>query len=351
MKLLFKLSNTGGKPATVGNSNFKEHFAAINSNTAWSSIEPSIRRATEKYLIPHVSKELYEDLATVYADGDPLSTSQEEFLTACQDVVAYYTILDSFAELNISIGDMGIVEKGSNQQPVSPVAQWRYRESKYEICKKADELLDYVIRLLEGYIHENIAYFALWSESSAYGQTRTCFFSDAKDFSRYVNINASRRMLNELTVYIFKAEEQIDKVIGEDQFNALASDIMQGETLTAPFDSLVEKIKRFVASKAVTMGAPKLLLRIEGGGISLSSYTDGIDSTNHYSQATRGAEAVEGYIQGLKSEADTYFQDMMNFIYEKIDDMPLIKNSAGYGDYSTASSSTVYSNGPGGVFL
>lgn len=352
MKLLFKTSNTGGSTPTIGASNFKEHYAAINSNTAWKTIQPSIRRATETYLIPYISSELYEDISDKYDASEELDDEQTVFLTACQDVVAFYTILLLSPELNVSIGDMGVVEKGSNQQPVLPVAQWRYKEFKYDLTKKADAALDYVLELLESYVHDEVEYFNLWKNSTAYGQVRTSFFNSAAAFSKYVNINNSRRLFNSLGIDIKRAEEKIDGVIGEYQFNELVEMVNAGIDLEAPLDMLLEKIRRFVAAQSVISSTPRLFVTLDARGLTLSSYTDGYDAGNHLSSAFRGAEAVEGYLQQLKADAGAYYQDLVNFIYANIDDLPLISDSDEYQAYSTAHTHRIiHSHDGGGVFL
>jgi len=356
MDLLFKATNTGGFPATVDHTTFRAHYSAINANTAWATLEPSVRRATRDHLIKHIGIELYEDLAALFNEGsEELEEDQAEFLEACQDVVAYYTMLYVAPELNIGFSDMGVVEKGSNQAPVMPVAQWRYKEFKYDLTKKADRLLDRVLSLLEGYVQVPVEeppvdnYFDLWLESSAYTEFRTTFFHSAEQFSKYVKIDSSRRLFAQLYGDIIRVEEDIKALICDEHFSTLDTAIKEG-SLEEEDVLLVEKIRRYVAAKSVHRAAPLLFLTLDGNGLHLSSWSDGYDQTNHLSAATQGAQAVGAFILKQSQDADVYFNDLVSFIHTNIEDYPDIASSDCYEAY-TSLGRVPMGTGDGGVMF
>ena len=349
MEILFKVTNTGGNAATVGHSNFKQHYSAINDNLSWDTLKPSIRKATIEHLIPHISQEIYDALVDYYHNGDTQNTEEEEFLEACQDAVAYYTMIYAAPELNVSASDMGMVEKGSTSAPVLPVAQWRYKEFKYDLCKKADKMLDRVIALLEKYTHSEVEFFEGWVDTTAYVETRTNFFQSATEFSKYVKINNSRRLFQQIMQDILRVEEEIDKIICETQFNALVTAIKEGD-LDESETALVEQIRRYIAPKALAMAAPLMYLTLDSNGLYLSSYTDGYDSHNHLSQASRGAEAVGNFVLKLKTDAEFQHHVLMNFIHSHIDDYPDIEDSDCYAMYTQSRVGPV-DVGPGGIML
>lgn len=349
MDLLFKLSNTGGLEPVVSYSNFKEHYSAVNDNLAWKSLEPSIRRATTDYLIPHISNEVYTAIAEVYVAGGELSEEQMEFLVACQDTVATYTMVLALPELNVTVGEMGVVDKGSTSAPTAPAPQWRYKELKYDLCKKADKMLDRCIALLEKYTHDGVEFFEGWKDTKAYKEVRTSFFHSAAEFDRYVRINSSRRLFSQIQQDIILVEEEIDKIICEDQFNALVEAIKDGDA-TDEENALIEQIRRYVASKAMAKAAAGLFLTIDTTGLYLSSYTDGVDSHNHFSAVARGAEAVGNFILKLQTDASYFQQVMMNFIHTHIDDYPDIEESDCYARYLHSKVGPI-DVGPGGIFI
>src|SRR5687768_17537888 len=105
MKLLFKVSNTGGNPAKVVHSNFREHYSGINVNTAWATLEPTIRKVTTEHLIPVVTREIYDVIADKYDADEALTDQETDFLALCQDVIAYFTMLSVAPELNVGVSD------------------------------------------------------------------------------------------------------------------------------------------------------------------------------------------------------------------------------------------------------
>ncbi len=207
--------------------------------------------------------------------------------------------------------------------------QWRYKEFKFELTKKADKSLDVLLARLQKYVLEAVTYFDIYKNSSAYTTNKTTFFYSADQFTTYVQISSSRRLFDSLGKYILMAEEDVDHIICMDQFNTLAENI-ENDDLSAIEKELVEKIRRYVSSKAVSSCAATLFLTLDNRGLSLSSYTDGFITFNHHSALLKGAEAVDAYILQLRSDADLYLKNLEAFIYENIDDFPEIKASACY---------------------
>lgn len=350
MEILFKTSNHAGKDATVSNSNFREHYAAVNANTDWKTLVPAIRQATEAYLIPHISQVLYDSIVDDYQNAEgSLTDVQRRFIQKCQDVVAFYAILSVSPELLISISNMGLVDKGSSNSPVTPIPQWRYKSFRYELSKKADQALDALLELLEKNVHQSMAYFMPWVEQPEYVDTRSYFFSNAKDFSRFVNINGSRRMFSALKADIERMEERVEKIICLDQFNRLREAVRDGDA-TDDEQLLLQKIRRYVAAAAVADAASLLNFTVDNQGLLLSSYTDGLDAHGNAASAFRGAELTGAFILQLQKNSGVYWSDLVNFVMSHIDTYPLIKDSDCY-EAITDAVNIPTCNGPGGAWL
>lgn len=350
MEILFKTSNTGGKPPLVANSNFREHYSAINTNTDWETLVPSIRQATTKYLIPHISQVMYDSIADDYVNNEEsLTDVQRHFIQQCQDVVAFYTILSISPEMLISISNMGLVDKGSGNAPVNPTPQWRYKTFRYELAKKADQALDALLQLLEKNVHAEISYFMPWTEQPEYVDTRSNFFTNARDFTRFVNINGSRRMLAALLSDIVRMEERVEGIICIEQFNRLREAVTDGDADDAE-KLLLQKIKRYVSAAAFAEASPLLTFTVDNQGLLLSSYTDGVDQHGNAAAVARGAELTGAFILQLKNNATVYWSDLVSFIVSSIDDYTLIKESDCYEAMSGRVNMPTCT-GPGGGFI
>lgn len=350
MEILFKTSNTGNLPATVGHSNFQEHYGGVNVQTSWAGLVPSIKTATKEHLIPAIGQELYDAIVDDYHNAPGGITGERlTFLEGCQEVIALFSMLYVAPEMNINFSNMGAVEKGSSQGPVMPVAQWRYKDFKYDLAKRADRALDRLIALLEKYTAEDIAFFMSWTTSEVYAEVRTSFFSSADQFNKYVKIGKSRRMFASLYPGIIHAEEKVDQLICEDQFNALV-DAIKNDDATDPEKVLLERIRRYVAAAAIAQQVPGLCVTLDTHGLQMSSYTDGMDNKAHPGSMFRGAEMVGAFVRRMEQDADTYFREMVGYIHLKIDDYPLIKDSDCYAGYKPSGSGPICS-GDGAIFL
>src|SRR5690606_29615724 len=101
MDLLFKI--TAGSPATppqIGDTNFIEHYTGANRSMAWGEISPGIRQATEKFVLPYIGTELYDNLAAKYQADTALTDEQAKLLELLQDCIAYYTAYHVLPERN-----------------------------------------------------------------------------------------------------------------------------------------------------------------------------------------------------------------------------------------------------------
>jgi len=350
MDLLFKTSQVGNNgEKVVSYSNFKAHYSGVNDNLSWSSLEPSIRKATAKYIRPVIGAALYDDIAEKYQAGTALSDVQAEFLEKLQDVTAYYTIYHGAPELNISISDMGMGEKGAAGSAMYPTSQWRYKTFMWDLCRKADELMDALILFLDAQVLAGEAYFDLWKDAAEYQENKTAFFNSAALLSRYQNINNSRRLFNAMYQDILDAESKVKVLICTDQFDDLATKINEG-TLSTDESVLVDNIRRYVAARAVAKSVPRLTVYLDGQGLFLSSYDDGYESKSSHASAFKGAEAVGGFVAKVFGDAEFYFESLINYVYANIDTFTLIKNSTCYEEYNPVDVMPVCV-GDGGVMI
>lgn len=350
MELLFKTSKVGNDgEKIVSYSNFKEHYSGVNDTLSWKTIEPCIRKATERYIIPVIGQELYDDIAGKYNDGDVLTTEQAVFLQKLQDAAAYYTVYHGAPELNISISDMGLGEKGASGSAAYPTSQWRYKTFMWDVCRKADELMDALIVYLDKMVADEVAYFDLWEDSPGYAISKTSFFHSAEVFTRYQPIGNSRRLFNALYQDIVDAEEKVKALICTDQTSALATKIID-DSLSADEATLVNYIRRYVAARAIAKGAPRLTVYMDGNGIFLSNYNDGYESKLSHAGVLKGAEAVGAFIIKAAQDSEAYFENLVNYVYANIETFTLIRDSSCYEEYNPDDVLPVVV-GDGGIFI
>src|SRR5690606_4134483 len=125
MDLLFKI--TAGSPATpphVGDTNFLDPYTGANRSLACAEIPPGIRQATEKFVLPYIGTELYDNLAAKYQTNTALTNEQAKVLELLQDCIAFYTAYHVLPERNAFLASMGVIQNTPTEGSAQPVNQW-----------------------------------------------------------------------------------------------------------------------------------------------------------------------------------------------------------------------------------
>ncbi|HZV71623.1 MAG TPA: DUF6712 family protein [Saprospiraceae bacterium] len=357
MDLVFKKLKTqpNAKDYTIGDTNFREHYAAINANTAWDTIEPTIRKATQKYVIPVIGEAMYNAIASPYLEGITIVVEPAQFakiLEKLQDTVAYFTIMHFGPEINLLISDTGANERGSADGSVRPTSQWRYKDFKWDICKKADELLDELVNMLDTFVLEGVVTVNPWKNDPLYEVQKTWFFNSAKTFGDHQHISLSRKVFNMMYRDIITTEDAVKKIIGSAQFTALVTlvNTEKPEDMSPAFQELLRLIRNFVSAKAMGLSIPRLSVIIDALGIKFSNFNDGMESFSNSETTMPGAGVIGSFAFKCMVDSERDHNTLIEFIYDNIDDYPLIAASQPYAA-AAEDVGTIICPGDGGVWL
>lgn len=346
MKLLFKISNLpNGTIATVGHSNFKNHYPSVNRNMAWETILPYIRQATKNHVLRWIGSELYDDIATKYENDTALTAEQTEVLETLQDAVAYYTVFDALPFLNISIADMGIQQPGGPDNSTTPTSQWAFKNALWAALSRADAQLDQVMKGLETK-YKSVAYFDLWRSSSAHNLGSSGFFRTSQELSNHINTQGSRRVFVALLPYLRRVEETwlkavtctglFDVLVGKMRNSTYTESFYDGadNTFTTKQIELIKLIQRYVANQSLAEAVPHLTVTIEAEGFRLLSQGDTFDDKKPITNSFH-LESVKALAYRSEETAKTAKADIIAYLYANLDDFPEFKNSDCYVEAST----------------
>lgn len=317
-----------GTKNIVGESNFKDHYPNVNTSMHWSIFTPYIRQGIENYILPYVGDALYNSIIAKYQASATLTSGEAYFLEKIQDSSAYYTIVQALPFMNTVISDMGVQENTGKEGTSNPASMWRFKNTAWQAIKEADKKLDMLLAYMEKSIKEGGIDFVLWETSDEYEAGKACFFKTTADFSKFVNIQGSRRTFLALVEPINDAcDTYVLPVLGETLYDDLLEKYTSNDVTTVLEDKCIKLIKKVAANFAMHDSLPTLRCVVEHDGIKTVSSTDNMDSKNMANQQVI-AELRAGFNQKSKQAR----ADLLKFLYDNITDFQDFKTSAIYVD-------------------
>lgn len=305
---------------TVGDTEFKQFYSAINRNMDWCTLEPFITQAEEIYIIPFISQEFYDTLHTEYQATDTIADiKQAKAFSLIRMALAYYTIYQGMPHLNTRIADAGIMENVN--EGTQPARQWVFYHNRWEACKTAYAFLDIALAYMEKEIAGGATEFDDFKNSDAYTITKDLLIPNATTFNQFYNIQESRKSYVAFRPYIRKAEQLHLKPVLCDLFDEIKTQYLAG-TLTAENTALLPYIQRILAEYTMIEAIPD---------INIIHDSDGFKVIENPHSSVISQQALANMIQQLNTKAETnsaqFKIELENFIYANLDDYPTYKDS------------------------
>lgn len=305
---------------TVGHTDFKKFFPAINKNTDWCTIEPLVEQAEELYIIPYISQEFYDVLETEYqTSGVIADATKATVFRQLKIALAYYTMFHGFDSLHTRIGDAGVNENSNTD--ATPVRQWVFNSARWKACVTGYQYLDLALRSMEKQVEAGNADFDTFKDSEAYTITRDLLIPNANTFNQFYNIGKSRKAYIALRPYIRKAEVLHIKPLLCELYTEISGQY-KTNTLTVENAAVVPYLQRLLAEKTILEAMPDINIVNDGNGWKIIENVNAVDIS---------ATNLQNMMQQLLSKAElnaSQFQiDLENFLYKNLDDYPTYKDS------------------------
>ena len=320
MELVFKITSNPDTPL-VGDTNFKEHYSGVNVAMAWADISPAIRQATEKFVLPYIGTELYDDLVAKY-QADNLESYHEKAIQLLQDCVAYYSVYHILPEKNTVIASAGVLQN-TTEGGATGINQWGWKAARWSALENGDTFLDRLLNYLEEQVAAEETYFDIWKNSKAYKVKTSAFFRHTAELDDYLNIQMSRRSFISLVRFMRQVEEDvIEPMICTDLFATLAGTA----ALSTANAKLIPLIRKAVAYLGAAEAIPHHRVVIDGDGFRVVSQTDQFDDRRNMTNNTH-AEAIQSLMVRCQKRGGEALQKLGQFLESNIDDYPDYKNS------------------------
>lgn len=325
MVKLFKAEGSIQNP-NVADIGFINHYADVNTNTAWSEILPHVEDAIGQYITPYISDELLSDIAGKIENSTQLNESQTEFLRLLRRATAYYAATLFIPSKHTTTASAGEIQ--NNSAHTSPASLSSLKFKLWQVTLQADNHMDTLLAFLEKQVQAENTYFDLWKESTAYKNGTSPFFRHTAVFQHYFNIFESRRTFLALINHISDVcEDVISPIICDDLFIEIKTQVESGD-ISADNDRLLYLIRRTVAYLAVAKAAPFLSIVVESDGFKIVSNTEGMDKREapmKLHQSKVDALALRAFNEGTKN-----LNKLKKYITDNAQLYPLYLNSPCY---------------------
>jgi hypothetical protein len=293
-------------------------YPNINRHAEYSQFDAYVKQSTRQDLLKHIDQDTY-DLITLIGQTNSKILEVKELLTTS---LAYYVIYSALPFMNAVISNMGVREHSNDES--TPIAQWRFKNQRWESQKVADQFIDSAIQL----IIDNAALFP------DFNNKKSDFFN-SKTFLEHTNISGWRAY-TAIIPSIRNAEDDLEKILCEhyDDFNTLQSSV-------DPIDvKLISIIRKYIAHNALAKAIPRLLLYIDADGIKITSSNDGFDFKANV-LSSFGTDGPEKLIKVLNLDIKEAQQDILNYLYKNktrfvtwYDSLPKANMDSNYITYS-----------------
>lgn len=264
-------------PLEVGGTNFAQHYSGVNKSMAWDELEPSIRQCTEKFVIPFIGEELYADLAEKFQDDALATSAQRQAVQHLQDCIAFYAIYHILPEKTGVLASMGVVQNNASDGSATPLSQWSWKSKRADALANGDFFLEKTLSFLEKQVIDEVPYFDLYKNSTAYKNKTSGFFRRTADLDDYLNIQNSRRTFVSLIRYVREVENEYIRPLLCDALFATMTDPDTANSPTAAVKDLLQSLKKAAAFLGLFEAIPHHRVLIESDGFRFVSESDGYD--------------------------------------------------------------------------
>lgn len=251
----------------------QQHIRII-TNGDFNNVRPSLKRAS-RYIIRVVGKEVWEASESHYNSDDYQNVHNSDYeqedeglqlldqlVDRIQDALVHYAYWLWSPQANVILSDTGYQE--ATTENLKPAPAWKIEKAEQSLLDTAHEFLDDLIEFLDEHIEE----FEFWSGSEHQAETKALFLNSAREFSKYYNINDSRRLYTEIRRFIIEAEKSyITSIITKEKMEILKEKQKDGD-LENDDNALIEEIRPALAYLAMHHAISLLPIEIFPGSVS-----------------------------------------------------------------------------------
>ncbi|MFZ4400925.1 MAG: DUF6712 family protein [Bacteroidales bacterium] len=293
-----------------------QQYLPVSNAVEFDRLKPHIHQIENEFIIPLMSKDLYNELCYHYLNPDPNETLRLDAIHAAQNAIIHLVYWRGFDVLNAYISDSGF--KRSESDKVKSLFKYQEDNLRDYFKNVGFDALDVLLEKLE--IIATICSPSRLSEDW-YKAFHDDFVNNAKAFDSLYFINGSRIIFLRLKKYMQQVKDlQLSKVLGPANYAFILSEIAKTDTIAIA--AKVKEILPFI-NKPLAFLSVALLMEDSGCDITDKGLVyDGKISVNGGDAAKTPSESVRvmNLIKRNRGIGEAYLCELKNYLLDHASD-------------------------------
>lgn len=263
-------------------------YTELSKDTNFAGIRSTIRMIEEQHIVSALGNQLYSSLNNAYTlitDEVSLSAANKSLLDKCRSVIGPLVSYHLAYKKDITIGDGG--SRRSETNTAKTAYQYQVTQFRQGMLDEADKATESLLKFLD----ENADAYPEWLSSSAFADYKNTFIKSGKEFAELFPSASPYRNFAAMRSKMIDVEEtNIRAALGNSLYADLKTKDLQttiGGAFSLKETELLKKLKKAIAYLTVAFSIPFLNVRIDAGGITVTTS----NQTSDDDKSTRMAAA------------------------------------------------------------
>jgi hypothetical protein len=275
--------------------------SSISISNTLANWQPYISEAEETFILPVVGEDLYQEMEDA-ANGSGSSVSTyEDLLTKTRKALALYALCLGTDEMVLSVSAAGIQRVVSDTH--KPASEFEILNLKESWMQRAHRQIDLMLKYLDEHRETFPSYVPV---------DHDLLITNAADFTKYVDINASRRVFLMFKPIMASVEKKyIRPTLSSEYYDELKAAIGGSSALSDDDQAVVDLVKPALAHLTMVRALQEITTDILNWGAFVHSWST-FKSMRRMDDANK--ERVSAMLEANQRDADAELKELQEYL-------------------------------------
>lgn len=301
-------------------SNKLQEYVSVASMPHFNSLRITLAQVEDAHILPILGTEQYNDLNTAFtqaASEASLSNAQKALLDVCRRAIGPLFLYQYAPIAEVSLTETGI----RRQETETMKSAFQYQTANFRTANllAGEAALENLIRFLE----EHKTDYPKWVAGNGYKSHRSRFIKSGSEFNDYFHTHSPFRNFFAMRSVMQDVEELIIRpFLGNETFDALKAIDADDQNFSEKQNALLFYIKKAIAAFTIVQAVPRLNVRMDTGGITVSASEARSSNDNITSRSQATAAAINHFIENAESAGKGWIEKAAQYMISNKSDFP-----------------------------